>query len=95
MRTTVEINDELFRLAKQRAVEKGIPLREVIETALRAHLGSTPGGKPYRLEWHTEGGGLQPGIDLGDWSSIKRMLEEEDLERLKEQYGDLDLEDEK
>jgi len=88
MRTTVEINDELFRLAKQRAVDKGIPLREVIETALRAHLGATPGGKPYRLQWHPEGGELQPGIDLGDWATVKRALAEDDVARFKAKYGD-------
>ncbi|MDZ4806074.1 MAG: hypothetical protein SGI90_14540 [Candidatus Eisenbacteria bacterium] len=78
MRTTVEINDELFRLAKKHALEKGIPLREVIESALRAYLGARPRTAPYRFEWHTEGGGVRPGIDLSDWSTVRRAMGDDD-----------------
>jgi len=35
MRTTVDLNDDVLRRAKRRAADEGIPLREVIETALR------------------------------------------------------------
>ncbi|MGI8784603.1 MAG: type II toxin-antitoxin system VapB family antitoxin [Acidobacteriota bacterium] len=35
MKTTIEINDELFREAKRRAAKEGASLREIIETALR------------------------------------------------------------
>ncbi|MFQ5667480.1 MAG: hypothetical protein ACE5I7_13775 [Candidatus Binatia bacterium] len=38
IRTTIELNDEIFRRAKQRAADEGVPLRYIVETALRDHL---------------------------------------------------------
>jgi predicted DNA binding CopG/RHH family protein len=49
MRTTVEISDQLFRQAKKRAADEGIPLRAVVEEALRVYLSQRPRGAGYRL----------------------------------------------
>ncbi len=70
MRTTVVISDELLRLAKRRAADEGVPLREVMEAALRAYL--RPGTKraKYRLRWRTERGRLLPGVNLDDRDSL-------------------------
>lgn len=40
MKTTVEIDDELLKAAKKRAVDEGVTLREFLEKALRARLES-------------------------------------------------------
>jgi predicted DNA binding CopG/RHH family protein len=50
VRTTIDIADELLRKAKTRAVNEGVPLRQVVESALRKHLSNrqTKGG--YRLQ---------------------------------------------
>lgn len=66
MRTTIDIRDELFRRAKKRAADDGVSLREVVETALRAHLSRGPRRSNYRLRWRAERGRLMPGVDLDD-----------------------------
>jgi len=67
MRTTIDINDELYRDARKKAREEGIPLRELVERALRLQLKSgRRGDGAYRLSWKTERGRLRPGIDLAD-----------------------------
>ena len=38
MRTTVVLDDELFRRAKQRAAKRNVPLSAIINDALRAAL---------------------------------------------------------
>jgi len=71
MRTTIDLNDEILRRAKQRAVEKGVTLREVIERALRAQLDVHRGGRgAYRLRWRTERGKVQPGVRLDDREAL-------------------------
>ena len=48
MRTTVQLDDELFRRATRRAAEAGTTLSVLVERALRAHLDSRSeiGGRP-------------------------------------------------
>lgn len=70
MRTTIDINDALFRLAKREAARRGEPLRELVERALRGHLGA-PGARPsYSLSWTPESGRLQPGVRIEDRDSL-------------------------
>ena len=75
MRTTIEINDVLFRAAKRRAAEQGTSLRDVIETALRQHLGKRKAAAPYALRWTPESGRLQPGVDLTDRDALFDIME--------------------
>ena len=48
MRTTIELDDELFRRATRKAAEAGTTLSVLVERALRAHLDlrSEIGGRP-------------------------------------------------
>lgn len=75
MRTTIDINDVLFRAAKRRAAEQGTSLREVVETALRQHLGKTKASKRYTLRWQPESGRLQPGVDLTDRDALFDIMD--------------------
>lgn len=75
MRTTLEIGDTLFLQAKKRAAEEGVPLRHLVETALRSYLGGRPKRRQYRLRWRTERGKLLPGIDLDDRNSLFEAME--------------------
>jgi hypothetical protein len=70
MRTTMDLSDELLRKAKRRAADEGIPLREVVETALRRYLLTRRERGRYRLSWRTEKGGLQPGVNLDDRDAL-------------------------
>ncbi len=75
MRTTLELNDTLLRQARKRAADRGMRLRDVIEAALRLYLGGGPVKKGYRLQWRTERGKLQPGVDLQDRDALLDLME--------------------
>jgi hypothetical protein len=74
MKTTVELPDELLIRAKKRAAETRTPLRVLIERGLRRELASTVGGAARRaarkIRWVTATGGLPPGLDVSDRSSL-------------------------
>lgn len=76
MRTTVDLNDELFRRAKRQAAEEGLTLRELIEDAVRTRLSAMRAApRPYKLRLKTYGGGLQPGVDLEDWAALRERMD--------------------
>jgi hypothetical protein len=70
MRTTIDMNDELLRLAKNRAVREGITFRQLLENALRSHLAPLAGKRTYKFQWRTEKGRLQAGVQLDDRDSL-------------------------
>ena len=51
MKTTIEIPDPLFRRAKARAAEQGIPLRELVAQALREKLSGSVSTRAAEPEW--------------------------------------------
>lgn len=70
MRTTVRLNDQLLRKAKQYAAEHDTTLTAMLDEGLRMVLRETP--PPYEAESAKvppfslptfDGGGLRPGID--------------------------------
>lgn len=75
MRTTIDLNDELFRRAKRRAADDAVTLRQVVEAALRAYLGGGARPAPYRLRWRTEKGGPLPGVDLDDRDALFDLMD--------------------
>ncbi len=75
MRTTIEINDELFQQAKNRAAVDGTPLRAVVESALRTYLVQHLWPSGYRLHWRTESGQILPGVNLDDRDSLFDVME--------------------
>lgn len=75
MRTTLEINDELFRRAKRRAADEGATLRQVVESALHHYLGGGSRRPPYRLRWSAEAGRIQAGVRLDDRDALFDLME--------------------
>ncbi len=75
MRTTIELNDEVFRAAKRRAAEERQTFREVVEAALRAYLGKARTRSGYRLRWRPEKGRVQPGVHLDDRDALWDLME--------------------
>lgn len=54
MRTTIELDDSLFRDLKQEAARRGTTLRRLINEYLRRAL-ATPDRKPkYRFNWKVD-----------------------------------------
>lgn len=77
MKTTVDIADRLLREAKREAARRGTTLKEVVETALREHLGQATTRTPFVLrDASVKGRGLQPGIEEGDWEAIRGLIYE-------------------
>ena len=77
MRTTVTIDDELIRQAKQRAAETGVSLSEIVNRALRDSLSRrvAPDSLPaFRMVTFGRG---QPRVDHPP-EALARTLEEED-----------------
>jgi len=75
MRTTLDIGDELLRRAKKRAADEGVPLRQVVESALQLHLGQQTRGRAYKLRWRRESGRLLPGVRLDDRDALFDVME--------------------
>lgn len=75
MRTTLNLNDELVRLAKRRALETGTTLTAVIEDALRAHVRRPEQGQPVEFHWTVVAGGVRPGVDLDDRDALYDLME--------------------
>ena len=77
MRTTIRLNDELFRQVRESAAGTNRTITAVIEDSLRLALQSKsivlPRGK---TKIPTSGsGGLLPGVDLDDFSSLVDIME--------------------
>jgi len=75
MRTTVDINDEVLRLAKREAAKRRMPLRELVERALRAHLAAPGVRAPHTLSWTPESGRLLPGARVDDRDSLFDIMD--------------------
>lgn len=76
MRTTVNINDDLLRRAREQALADGRALGDVVDDALRHYLTRAPAPGPVELPTYG-GSGLQPGVDLDDKDSLAALLDEE------------------
>ena len=76
VRTTLDINDELFHQAKRRAADERTPLRMIVENALRTYLAKKTAPGHYRLRWHAEAGRLQPGVRLDDRDALLDLMDE-------------------
>ena len=74
MKTTVDLPDELLIRAKKRAAETRTPLRLLIERGLRHELAgrshAPTGSSPRKIRWVVVPGGLPPGVDVADRSSL-------------------------
>jgi hypothetical protein len=81
MRTTLQINDSLYRRAKQKALESHRSLTQVVEEGLRLAL-ATQSGPIERVEGLIlapfGGQGVQAGIDLDDMGTLLDAMDRND-----------------
>lgn len=77
VRTTVRIDDELYRRVKERAAHERRTVAAVLEDAVR--IGMTPAvgqpAKPFRVRAHGSGG-LLFGVDLSSNASVRETLDD-------------------
>jgi hypothetical protein len=77
VRTTIRIDDDLYRRAKAKAAESGRTVGELIEDAVRAVLAPRPRSAPPVPDLPTFGGsGVLPGVDLGDAAALGDLMDE-------------------
>ncbi len=80
MRTTIRMDDELLRQAKEYAARTGVTLTRVIEDAVRELLAGRLQARmrePVRLPTFA-GHGLQPGVDLDETASLLDLMDIDD-----------------
>ena len=77
MRTTIRIDDQLLKDAKQLAARSGKSLTSIIEDALRESLSrQRNSGKREPVRLLTCGGkGLLPGVDLDDSAALLDVMD--------------------
>lgn len=76
MKTTINLNDQLLRRAKQRASRRGTTLTRFIEDALRAKLmdGDRDAGA-FKLQLKTVRGHAPPNVDISDREALYDVLD--------------------
>ncbi len=77
MRTTIVLDDEVFRAFKQRAAEHGTSLTREIEEALRSELAASAEAvkaEPYQVPVFC-GIAPVPGVDLNSNASLAEILD--------------------
>lgn len=85
MRTTVRIDDALYRAVKARAAATGRTVGEVIEDALRRTLHARDDEDVDIPPLPTHGsGGTLPGVDLTDGAALRDLMDaDEDADALR------------
>jgi len=77
LKTTIEISDELARLAKDHAARENTTLRSLVERGLRLALRADREREGFKLRDASVGGrGLQPPFREGEWTRIREAVYE-------------------
>ena len=76
MKTTLNLNDDLAKAARQYAAARGGTLTRLVEEGLREVLrNAKPPAPRQRLTWVVTEGGPQPGVDLADRDALYDRME--------------------
>ena len=75
MRTTVTIDDDVYRQTKEVAARTGRSVGSVVEEALRAALARHMDTPAAPTSLPTSPGGLRPGVDLDDSAALLDLME--------------------
>jgi hypothetical protein len=84
MRTTLTLDDDLAIKLKQRARERDVPFKQVLNEAVRAGLAARPrAAKPYRMKPRDLR--VRSDVDLTKALTLAAELEDEEIVRKLEQ----------
>jgi plasmid stability protein len=83
MRTTIRLDDEVFRAYKQRAADRGTTLAQEIEDALRADLHSRRdlASEPQFETLVFDGDSSPALIDINDNEVLHELMDDEERDR--------------
>jgi len=81
MRTTLNLDDDLYREVKVVAAERGVSATSVIEDALRAALRARVADRRPEFPVSSRTGGLRPGVNLDDRDQLYDLLYGDDERR--------------
>lgn len=76
MKTTLNLDDQLLRLAKKAAADRGVTLTQVVEEALSAAVLGPPRSEAFRLRWTPVAGRRTPEVDIADRSALYDRMED-------------------
>ena len=77
MRTTIRIDDDLYRRVKAAAARRGQTVGALIEDAIRVALAPSRAPADAVAELPVFGGsGVMPGVDLADPRSLRDVMDE-------------------
>lgn len=76
MKTTIDLPDTLLQAARARARQEDTTLRELVAEGLRRVLEEQQDASSYRYEPVVFDGepGTQPGVDIGDWATVRELI---------------------
>ncbi|MBA3287234.1 MAG: CopG family transcriptional regulator [Acidimicrobiia bacterium] len=77
MRTTIRIDDTLYREAKAQAARSGRSVGQVLEDALRDALRPRVGPRDVPPLVVYGGSGVMPGVDLSDSSRPRELMDDD------------------
>ncbi len=83
MRTTIKLDDAIFRAYKQRAAERGTTFAQEVEDALRADLHNRrelAAHEPFETLVF-DGDGSPALVDIDDNRALQELMDEEDRQR--------------
>ena len=79
MRTTIRIDDALYRAVKEKAARTGRTVAAVLEDAVRRGLSQPEQQrtKPRYAVRPTGSGGLRPGVDLSSSAAVAEAMDDD------------------
>ena len=75
MKTTLNLNDEVLRRAKECAGRRGITLTRFVENALRSKIAASQTPTAFRLTLKTVRGTRPPNVDITDREALYDVLD--------------------
>ncbi len=79
MKTTLNLNGEILKASRSRAVQDGLTLTRFVEDALRAKLMDEARPRPpFRLEVSTVTGTRPPSVDISDRDALYEVMDGDD-----------------
>jgi len=75
VRTTIDLDEQLFRELKEEAARRGTTLRQLLHEYLRKAKAAPGRRTKYCFRWKTHRGQVRPGVRLNDRESLFDLMD--------------------